>query len=357
MNAPLHPPRILRIVTVLAGFVIILAGIKFSASIVGPLLGALFFAILFGMLMLWLEKKGVPHWLALTIAIISFIAILVGFFLLIVTSFFQLVVQIPQYQVQIDSAVTQVMSAAGIPVPSLSGIISYLSDSALSAFAGIVTSLVTVALTTIATIFLLIEANSFTIKINAMLKDRPDILEYFSSLGQKIIRYIVIRTEVNLVTGLGFGVVIAAVGMENAAFWGFLAFALSFIPYLGFWLAVIPPMLIAWSELGPMYAAIILIGAAFINFIAENILFPQAAGKGLKISPAVVFISLVFWGFVLGSIGALLAVPLTLALIMFLQFFEETRWIGDLLGPGISFKPDREPEKLEDEHSDPIPPA
>jgi predicted PurR-regulated permease PerM len=145
--------------------------------------------------------------------------------------------------------------------------------------------------------------------------------------------------------------------MENAAFWGFLAFALSFIPYLGFWLAVIPPMLIAWSELGPMYAVIILIGAAFINFIAENILFPQAAGKGLKISPAVVFISLVFWGFVLGSIGALLAVPLTLALIMFLQFFEETRWIGDLLGPGISLKPDREPEKPEDEHSEPIPPA
>ena len=94
-------------------------------------------------------------------------------------------------------------------------------------------------------------------------------------------------------------------------------------------------MLIAWSELGLASAVIILIGAVIINIFAENVLFPQAAGKGLRLSPTVVFVSLVVWGFVLGSLGALLAVPLTLALMMFLQYFDETRWISTLLGSSV----------------------
>ena len=148
-----------------------------------------------------------------------------------------------------------------------------------------------------------------------------------------------------MVTGFGIGVVLAAVGLEYAVVWGFLAFALSYIPYVGFWLAVIPPMLIAWSELGLASAVIILIGAVIINIFAENVLFPQAAGKGLRLSPTVVFVSLVVWGFVLGSLGALLAVPLTLALMMFLQYFDETRWISTLLGSRVRVQPVSEPEE------------
>jgi predicted PurR-regulated permease PerM len=150
--------------------------------------------------------------------------------------------------------------------------------------------------------------------------------------------------------------VIAVAGLEYAAIWGFLAFALSYIPYLGFWLAVIPPTLIAFAELGPASAAIILIGAVIINVVAEYILFPEVAGKGLKQSPAVVFVSLVLWGYILGNTGALLAVPLTLALLMFLAFFDETRWIGDLLGSDVPVPPQSEPEELDGGRAGPRPP-
>ncbi len=334
---------ITRIVIIIAGVFVILAGMKLAASIIGPLLAAIFFAILFGMFMRWLEEKGAPHWLAVTITFVSVLAVIAGFFLLIAASFAQLVAQIPEYQAGIETTLTPVLAGAGIPVPSLSSVLTALSDYTVTAVSGIVSSVTTMALITITTLFLLFEAESFAAKIGAMLADRPGVREQFMVLRQKIIGYVVIRTEVNLVTGLGIGVVIAAVGVEYAVVWGFLAFALSYIPYIGFWLAVIPPMLIAWSELGAAQAVVILIGAAIINILAENVLFPQAAGKGLKVSPTVVFVSLVVWGFVLGSLGALLAVPLTLALVMFLEFFDETRWIGFLLSPEVPVQLESEP--------------
>ncbi len=347
MNTTSDPQGITRIVIILAGSIIILAGIKLAASIIGPILVAIFFAILFGMMMRWLERRGVPHWLALAVAIVSFIGVIAGFFLVIAASLSQLLAQMPAYQGDLDSTLTSFTSATGIPLPSASSIIATLSDFSVSAISGIVSSVTSVALTTIATFFLLFEAERFTTKITTLLAKKPHILEQFISLGEKIVDYIVIRTEVNLVTGVGIGIVIAAVGLEYAAVWGFLAFALSYIPYLGFWLAVIPPMLIAWSELGLGSAVIILIGAVIINAVVENVLFPEMAGKGLDQSPAVVFISLVLWGYILGNLGALLAVPLTLALMMFLSFFDETRWIGLLLGRAPPAQPESEPDMPE----------
>ena len=248
MNTTGESQGIIRVVIILAGLVVILAGIRAAASIIGPLLLAVFIAILFAKIMRWLETKGVPHWVAIVVTIVSVIAVIVGFFLLIAVSFSQLVAQIPAYQANIEKTLLPLFLAAGIPVPSLSSVISSLSEYSVSAISGIIDSVTLIALVTITTLFLLVEANSFATKIMTILSDRPNISEQFSSLGEKIVGYVVIRTEVNLATGFGIGVVIAAVGLEYAVFWGFLAFALSYIPYVGFWLAVIPPMLIAWSE-------------------------------------------------------------------------------------------------------------
>jgi AI-2 transport protein TqsA len=345
MSATSEPGGVLRIVVILAGVLVILAGIQAAASIVGPLLLAIFFSILFGKLMRWLEKKGAPHWAALAIAIVSFIGVIAGFFFVIAASLFQMVAQMPGYQSDIEGTLASMAAATGVPVPQLSSLISALSDFTVSAVSGIVSSVSAVALVTLTTLFLLFEVDRFSAKIGVMLAPNPAILERFTSFGEKIVDYVVIRTEVNVATGVGIGLVIAAVGLEYAAVWGFLAFALSFIPYVGFWLAVVPPMLIAWSTLGPTSAVIILVGAVIINTLAEYILFPQVAGKGLDQSPAVVFVSLVLWGYVLGSLGALLAVPLTLALVLFLGLFDETRWICVLLSPSVPETPEPEPEQ------------
>lgn len=334
---------ITRVVILIAGIFIILAGIKMAASIVASLLLAVFFAVLFSILIRWLEGKGAPHWLAVTAAIASFLAVLVAFVVLIVASFAQLIGQVPQYQSSIEAALTAVLGPMGIPVPTLSGLMSTLSTYSIEALSSIVNGVTSAALIVIATIFLLVEVNAFSAKIGAVLAESSGIFVHFSTLGEKIVHYVVIRTEVNLLTGIGIGLIVAAAGVEYAVFWGFLAFALSYIPYIGFMLAVVPPTLIAWSEIGLGPAAFILIGAAIINVLAENVLFPQAAGRGLQLSPAVVFISLMLWGYVLGSTGVLLAVPLTLALIMALQYYDDTRWLAILLGPADFVPSEAEP--------------
>jgi predicted PurR-regulated permease PerM len=133
--------------------------------------------------------------------------------------------------------------------------------------------------------------------------------------------------------GVGVAIILSLIGVKYAIFWGFLAFLLGFIPYIGFWLAVIPPMLVAWFDLGPVYGIMVFAGSALVNLIAEYIMFPNLAGRGLALSAAVVFISLFFWGWILGEFGVLLAVPLTLLVQLICELFEETRWISILLGP------------------------
>ena len=186
----------------------------------------------------------------------------------------------------------------------------------------------------VTTLFLIFEARGFTSKLQQIIEEyRPGDLNRFTTLAQKNVDYIIIRTKVNLAMGAGVAIILAVLGVKYAVFWGFLAFLLGFIPYIGFWLAVVPPMLIAWVSLGPVYALLVLAGSALVNFLAEYVMFPSLAGRGLELSAAVVFISLLFWGWILGGIGVLIAVPLTLFVQLICELSEETRWVSVLLGP------------------------
>jgi predicted PurR-regulated permease PerM len=186
----------------------------------------------------------------------------------------------------------------------------------------------------VTTLFLIFEAKGFSSKLQQIIEEyRPDDLNRFTTLAQKNVDYLIIRTEVNLAMGVGVAIILALIGVKYAIFWGFLAFLLGFVPYIGFWLAVIPPMLIAWFDLGPVYAILVLIGSVLVNLIAEYAMFPHLAGRGLALSAAIVFISLLFWGWILGGIGVLIAVPLTLFVQLICELFEETRWVSVLLGP------------------------
>ena len=184
------------------------------------------------------------------------------------------------------------------------------------------------------TVFLIFEAMGFSSKLRNIIGElRPGDVNRFTTLAQKNVDYLIIRTKVNLVVGIATTMVLALVGVEYAIFWGFLAFLMGFIPYIGFWLALIPPVLIAWFNLGPVPALVVLAGVSVVNLLVEYVMFPHLAGRGLALSPAVVFISLIFWGWILGGVGILLAVPLTLTVQMACEMFDETRWIGVLLGP------------------------
>jgi AI-2 transport protein TqsA len=116
--------------------------------------------------------------------------------------------------------------------------------------------------------------------------------------------------------------------------WGILTFFLSFVPYIGLVLAVTPAVVLALAEFGLTRAVLVIAGIVVINILAENVLSPMMMGRGLSISPTIVFLSFIFWAWLLGGAGAFLALPLTLFLAVMLGTFPETRWLASLIGTG-----------------------
>ncbi len=117
--------------------------------------------------------------------------------------------------------------------------------------------------------------------------------------------------------------------------WGILTFFLSFVPFIGVVLAAAPAVVLALAEFGVERAALVIVGVVMVNNLAENVLSPMLMSRGLSISPTVVFVSFVFWVWLLGGSGAFLALPITLFLAVMLGTFPETRWLANLMGAGI----------------------
>jgi AI-2 transport protein TqsA len=339
MTFAMPDSELTRILVPVAAAVLILAGMKAAAPVLGPLLFSVFLALVFGMLIHWFEKKGLSPRLAFLSTLVIFFAILAVFIIVIAGSFLQLLSDLPRYEAELEKTpelISPILTTLGIDPASFTfrGLIGYITPDAGGMLIGVSNLVVVSGLILLTTLFLLFEAWGFSSKLQSIVEEfRPGELDRFTTLAQKNVEYIVIRVKVNLAMAIGTTIILALLGVKYAVFWGFLAFLLGFVPYIGFWLAVIPPMLIAWVDLGPVYAVVVLVGSGLVNLVAEYVLFPQMAGRGLELSAAMVFISLIVWGWILGGVGVLLAVPLTLCVQLVCELFEETRWISILIGP------------------------
>jgi AI-2 transport protein TqsA len=327
------------ILITLAAAILLLAGIQAASSILGPFLLSVYLTLILGTLLHGFEKKGLSTRSALILTLIIFFAIIAVFIGMIAGSFIQAMSDLPGYLEKLENDLalaSPYLISIGIDPTTLTlqNLIQMFSTEIrglMNNLWDITSPLVLVFLTTL---FLLFEAKGFSQKLKIIIGElRPGDLNRFLDLAQKNIDYLVIRTEVNLATGIGTAVILSLLGVKFAIFWGFLAFLLGFIPNIGFWIAIIPPMLLAWFDLGPLQAFLVLAGSGLMDFFSEYILFPHFTARGLELSTAVVFISLFFWGWILGGIGILLAVPLTLCVQMVCELSDETRWIGFLLGP------------------------
>ncbi|HNQ25162.1 MAG TPA: AI-2E family transporter [Methanoregulaceae archaeon] len=339
MNSTQKMSEVSRILIPLAAFVIVLAGMKAAVSIVGPILFSIFLTVIFGMLLHWFERKGFTTRNAFILTLAIFFAILAVFIVVIAGSFLQLLSDLPRYQQELEASlelISPYLISVGIDPSSLTlqEIVTSLSIEIGSLIRQLWNIAILFVMIILTTIFLLFEARGFSHKLRIIIEQlRPGDLPRFISLAEKNVGYLIIRTEVNLAMGIGTAVILALIGVKYAILWGFIAFLLGFIPYIGFWLAVIPPMLLAWFDIGPVAAILVLAGSGIVNLMAEYLMFPHLAARGLALSTAVVFISLIFWGWLLGGFGVLLAVPLTLSVQMICELFDETRWISLLLGP------------------------
>jgi predicted PurR-regulated permease PerM len=180
--------------------------------------------------------------------------------------------------------------------------------------------------------FILLEASSFPIKLRSVLGDPQRAFPQFTKFVNDIKRYMVIKTIISLIAGGIIGLWLFILGVDFPVLWGFLAFLLHFVPNLGLIMAAIPAVLLALIQLGLGPAALAAAGYLVVGFTLGNVVEPRLMGRKLGLSTLVVFLSLVFWGSLLGPIGMILCVPFTMTLKFAFESSKSTLWIAILLG-------------------------
>jgi AI-2 transport protein TqsA len=204
-----------------------------------------------------------------------------------------------------------------------------LVTSLLTGLGGLLTNSFLILLTVI---FILLEASSFPAKLHAILNYPRTSLEYFDKFINNVQRYMAIKTLVSLATGIAITIWLAIIGIDYPLLWGLLAFMFNYVPNIGSILAAVPALLLSLIQLGVGATLLTGLGYLVVNFVIGNVIEPRIMGRGLGLSTLVVFLSLLFWGWVLGPVGMLLSVPLTMTVKIALDSNEETRWIAILLG-------------------------
>ena len=193
-------------------------------------------------------------------------------------------------------------------------------------------------------IFMLLEASGMPAKLRTVLGPSRRF-GGFDSFVRNLQHYMAIKTIVSLITGLLVTLVLVVIGVDFPLLWGLLAFLLNYVPNIGSIIAAVPAVLLAMVQLGPWQALFAGLGYLAINLIMGNILEPRFMGHGLGLSPLIVFLSLLFWGWLLGPVGMLLSVPLTITAKIALDSHEDTRWVAVLLGPAVLPNQDAASEK------------
>jgi predicted PurR-regulated permease PerM len=201
-----------------------------------------------------------------------------------------------------------------------------------TALSGIADFLSNLFLILIVVLFLLAEGPAMMGRLRASTSSDHPQVERLTVFGRNVVRQLGLRAVVNLFTATGVVILLLVLRVDFALMWGILAFFLSFIPWIGLPLAVAPAVILALAEHGSTSALLVIAGVTVINILAENALSPMLMGRGLSISPTVLFIGFLFWAWLLGGPGAFLAAPLTIFLILMLDTFPETRWLASVMG-------------------------
>jgi predicted PurR-regulated permease PerM len=322
-----------------AAFVIVIAGLKAASTLVVPLLLAIFIAVISAPLLGWVRDKGVPGPLAILAVILMVLVCGVGVIGIVGSSVTDFTANLDRYQGGIDTKLAQLRSwldAKGLDAPENVLATSINTKSAmefvgrtLSGLSGVFSNAFLILLIVV---FILLEASSFPNKLRAMADGTVDTESRFNHILAEIRRYMALKTWFSLATGALVWGWLVILGVDYPLMWGMLAFLFNFVPNIGSIIAAVPAVILALVQLGLGSAGLTAAGYLAINTIIGNFVEPRFMGKGLGLSTLVVFLSLVFWGWVLGPVGMLLSVPLTMTVKIALDGSDDTRWIAILLG-------------------------
>lgn len=322
-----------------AAFVVAVAGIKAAAVLVVPFLLAAFLAIICAPPLFWMQRKGIPSLAGILILMLGVIAVQVLLVTLVSSSIADFSGNLPLYQERLKGLTReslQLLSRYGVEVEidKLTEVFNpsrllRIAANTLNGLSGVLTNTFFVFLTFI---FILTEAAGLPNKLRAISDDRDGNLNKFSEITQGVNRYLGIKTLTSLATGGIIAVWLMIQGVDYPVMWGVLAFLFNYIPNIGSIIAAVPAVLLTLIQLGPGSAAVAGLGFLLVNTLIGSVIEPRVMGQGIGLSSLVVFLSLAFWGWVLGPVGMLLSVPLTMAVKIALSGSQSTRWLSVLLG-------------------------
>ncbi|MEL0082867.1 MAG: AI-2E family transporter [Gammaproteobacteria bacterium] len=331
-----------NVLLVLASLVVTIAGMKASAELLVPFLLATFIAIICSPPLFWLTRHRVPTGLAVAIIIgtLLFTGYLIGNFVGgSVTDFTQ---RLPEYQQRLSSelgTIAELANRFGIEVSSAAlkerfdpAAVMGMVSQTLSGLGGVLANTFLILLTVI---FILFEVSSLPHKLKVSLSEGSEVSEKLEGFTESVNTYLAIKSWVSLGTGLLVAIWLAILGVDYPLLWGLLALLFNFVPNIGSIIAAVPAVLLAYIQLGSGSALAAAAGFLVVNLLMGNVIEPRFMGRGLGLSTLVVFLSLIFWGWLLGPVGMLLSVPLTMIVKIALESSEQSRWITVLLGPDL----------------------
>jgi predicted PurR-regulated permease PerM len=328
----------LKILLMVASVFIVLAGLKTATNLLVPFLLSIFIAIVCNPLIQKASQFKIPRVISVIFVIVIFVSIALSLAGLVSKSLNQLMTLIPEYRIQFVEQfvwLTDQLAQYNIII-STDILFEYFDPAAamglaanmLSGLGGVMANLFLIILTVI---FMLFEAPSLPSKLHIALDDPERRMKQIDQFLTSVNHYIAIKTIVSITTGFIVSLMLWAFGLDFFLLWGVLAFLLNYIPNIGSIIAAVPAMSLAVLQLGIAPAGFIGLGYLTINTVMGNVVEPRYLGRGLGLSTLVVFLSLIFWGWLLGTVGMLLSVPLTMIIKIGLESSEEGRWFAILL--------------------------
>ena len=322
-----------------AAGVVVITGFKIGAPIINPILMAVFFSIIILQPIKWLQKKGVNSALSIIIVILSLFTIFFAIGGAITESVIEFSRNLPTYKQQLsditESSIT-LLNGYGIDVSTNSVASNFNAGNAFSyasKFIGGVGGVFgQIALLMLVAAFIIGEATSFPVKLKVILKNPTVSLDNITIISKNIRHYLGIKTITGLIGGVSVAILLFIMHIQYAIVWGILVLLMRYIPNIGSIIAAIPIMLFVLIQDGLTGVLYVGISYGLINFIIGQIIEPKFLAKGMNLSTLAVFLSLIFWGWVLGDIGMLLAVPITMAMKISFETRENSRWMAIMLG-------------------------
>lgn len=335
---------VLRFLILAAAAGITLLTMQSAALIVNSIVLALVIAICVAPLMPWLQRRGLSRGLTLIIAILFVLVGVGALVLLLGFSLTRLLQTLPTYQADMAERLVGVADwlEANLGITELP---DWLDAEKVTAFVAdnlrnMLNSLYRVGFMLFITFYMLWEAVGLPSKARQIFKADHPLVGRFKSYSADMRNYVYINAQTGALTGIGDTIFLLILGIDFAFLWGVMAAILSFVPSIGFLLSLVPPTLLAFVQFGWQKALLVAVGYVLINGMIEQLVKPRLIGQGLSITPLAVFLALFVFGWALGPVGGLLAVPLLVLLMTFvLESSESTRWLADLMRVG---KPPKE---------------